>query len=69
MLHYSNITVDCRLTPGTKNTFRVYFSLIDGSWIPLPVDICDNGCNAKCCLECAVAVFKQAQSLKPPFAR
>ena len=69
MLNYIDFTVPCRLHPGSKETFRVYYCKIDGAWIPLPVDICNNGCGNQSCLECAASVFRRACDQETPFLR
>lgn len=69
MYNSTDFTVNCRLIPGTKGFFRVYYVKIDGNWQPLPIDVCDNGCNDKRCLDCVKSVFEKAQSHQPPFLR
>ena len=69
MVNYVDLTVPCRMNPNKKETFRVYYFKTGDIWEPFPVDICDNGCGAKSCLECASDVFRQAQTRKPPLLR
>lgn len=69
MLNHAMITVPCRLYPGTEGTFHVYYCKIDDSWQPLPVDICNNGCGDRTCLDCAVEVFRRASQQEPPSRR
>lgn len=60
MLNHAEFTVPCRLKPGNKCTFDVYYCKIGDLWEPLPVDICNNGCGSQICVECAIDVFRRA---------
>lgn len=64
-----DFTVSCRVNTLKNETFRVYYVCHDGKWLPLPPQICDNGCNSDACQQCVAEVVKQALQTEPPFAR
>ena len=69
MLTYTDFSVSCPRLPGKTETLRVYYVRQDDRWLPLPVNICDNGCGLEVCRSCTVRVFQQAASQEPPFPR
>lgn len=68
-MNHIDFTVPCAHYVGQKGFFRVYYVMLDGKQIPLPVDICDNGSACEACLKCAASVFKLAQRDEPPFPK
>ena len=69
MLNYLDFSIPCPIANGRAEKFRVYYYKQDSGWLPLPVDICDNGCGSDICINCAASVFKQAADREPPFPK
>lgn len=65
MLTHIDLTVSCQLNYGKKETLRIYYVQQDSKWMPLPVNICDNGCGSPFCQDCTVKAFEKAASLAP----
>lgn len=69
MTNYIDYTVKCARYPGSQGFFRVYYVRLDGKWLPLPVDVCDNGCACETCHKCGASVISLARKEEPPFPR
>ena len=64
-----HFTVQCRLHPGREESLCVSYVKQDRTWIPLPPNICDNGCGEDACRQCVVTALQQALAQQPPFDR
>ena len=60
--------IQCPENPFREETFRVYYVRHEGKWLPLPVNICDNGNGSATCQQCVSNVISKALAQVPPFA-
>lgn len=61
--------VRCKMNNFRDETIFVDYVKNDGEWIPIPPNICDNGCNSQACNQCVDEVLKQAFNNVPPFLK
>lgn len=67
MPNYVDFPVTCRLNRQNTENLRVYYVLLGGKWLPLPPNICANGCGAGACNRCVAEVIERALRRHPPF--
>lgn len=67
MPNYIDFTVSCPMDKSRTESIRVYYVQVDGSWLPLPPNICDNGCGSDICSRCIADLIDRALQQSPPF--
>lgn len=65
MRNYVKFPIRCRLRPWKTEVLYVYYLRDAGKWLPLPPNICDNGCGLLECNACVLDVWELSKNKHP----
>lgn len=63
--NYVKFPIRCRRWPLKTETLYVYYLRDADGWLPLPPNICDNGCGLPACNACVSEVWELSKSKHP----